>query len=86
MTASGILDENEEDPRGSSNERTVKLTGEKAFTEGFYTVLDNVITTKKGIVEADRVIKFIGAFCSFATDHGQSPPNFVRLEVLVTSS
>jgi len=56
--------ENEEGP-----EKTIKLVGEKNFTEACYTVLDNLVTTKKGVVEADRVVRFFGAFCAFATEH-----------------
>ncbi|KAG0147863.1 hypothetical protein CROQUDRAFT_90996 [Cronartium quercuum f. sp. fusiforme G11] len=86
ITSCGIIDDGEED---NNPERTIKLTGEKTFTEAFYTVLDHVITTKKGIVEVDRVIKFIGAFCSFATDHDplkdspdQTPTNRLLLHII----
>ncbi|KNF04259.1 hypothetical protein PSTG_02605 [Puccinia striiformis f. sp. tritici PST-78] len=51
------------------NDKTIKLIGEKNFTEACYTVLDNLVTTKKGVVEADRVVRFFGAFCAFATEH-----------------
>ncbi|OAV89055.1 hypothetical protein PTTG_08565 [Puccinia triticina 1-1 BBBD Race 1] len=50
-------------------DKTIKLIGEKNFTEACYTVLDNLVTTKKGVVEADRVVRFFGAFCAFATEH-----------------
>ena len=50
-------------------DKTIKLIGEKNFTEACYTVLDNLVTTKKGVVEADRVVRFFGAFCAFAAEH-----------------
>jgi hypothetical protein len=52
-------------------DKTIKLIGEKNFTEACYTVLDNIVSTKKGVVEADRVVRFFGAFCAFATEHGE---------------
>ncbi|EFP74365.2 hypothetical protein PGT21_033556 [Puccinia graminis f. sp. tritici] len=54
---------------GDGTDKTIKLIGEKNFTEACYTVLDNIVSTKKGVVEADRVVRFFGAFCAFATEH-----------------
>lgn len=88
LSASAIFEETDDDEMKDA-EKTIKLTGEKTFTEAIYTVLDNLVSTKKGIVEVDRVIKFIGAFCSFATDHDplkdssdQTPTNRLLLHII----
>ncbi|EGG11613.1 uncharacterized protein MELLADRAFT_115273 [Melampsora larici-populina 98AG31] len=88
ISASAIFEETDADEM-KDTEKTIKLTGEKTFTEAIYTVLDNLVSTKKGIVEVDRVIKFIGAFCSFATDHDplkdssdQTPTNRLLLHII----
>ncbi|PLW56608.1 hypothetical protein PCANC_01434 [Puccinia coronata f. sp. avenae] len=66
LSSAGVRDELENE---DGTDKTIKLVGEKNFTEACYTVLDNLVTTKKGVVEADRVVRFLGAFCAFATEH-----------------
>lgn len=54
----------EEVPKG------IKLTGEKAFNDRFMEMLYHVLPIKKGIPNADRVIKFIGAFILHISQKG----------------
>lgn len=42
--------------------RGMRLTGEKAFNDRFIDMVNRVLPIKKGIPNADRVVKFIGAF------------------------
>ncbi|CAE6447053.1 unnamed protein product [Rhizoctonia solani] len=46
----------------------IRLTGEKAFQLMFARMVNNVLPIKKGISNADRVIKFIGLFVKYITD------------------
>lgn len=57
--------------RKGDDER-IKLTGEKAFRDGVLEMLDRVVACKKGVVQADRVVKFVAAYCGFASEHGES--------------
>ncbi|KAL8290386.1 hypothetical protein RQP46_002644 [Phenoliferia psychrophenolica] len=53
----------------SQDGKSVRLTGEKAFGETFkYNVL-YPLQVKKGVEQADRVIKLIAGFVGFAVDH-----------------
>jgi condensin complex subunit 3 len=40
----------------------VKRVGEKKFNEAFWKAIANVLPVRKGLVEADRVIRLVGAF------------------------
>ncbi|KAF8342823.1 nuclear condensing complex subunit [Cantharellus anzutake] len=42
--------------------RGIKLTGEKAFNDQFLNMVNRILPIKKGISNADRVVKLIGAF------------------------
>ncbi|CAE6535416.1 unnamed protein product [Rhizoctonia solani] len=46
----------------------IRLTGEKAFQLMFARMVNNVLPIKKGVSNADRVIKFIGSFVKYITD------------------
>ncbi|CAE6433389.1 hypothetical protein ACGC1H_001522 [Rhizoctonia solani] len=46
----------------------IRLTGEKAFQLMFARMVNNVLPIKKGISNADRVIRFIGSFVKYITD------------------
>jgi hypothetical protein len=45
-------------------ERGTKLVGEKAFNEVFIACLNRVLGIKKGVVNADRIVKFVAAYAS----------------------
>jgi condensin complex subunit 3 len=49
----------------------IRLTGEKAFQLMFARMVNNVLPIKKGVSNADRVIRFIGSFVKYITDKGQ---------------
>lgn len=51
--------------------RGIKLTGEKAFNDRFVDMVDRVIPVKKGISNADRIIKFTGAFILHISQKGE---------------
>ncbi|KAF9508646.1 hypothetical protein BS47DRAFT_1320578 [Hydnum rufescens UP504] len=42
--------------------RGIRLTGEKAFNDRFFDMVNRVFPIKKGVSNADRIIKFVGAF------------------------
>ncbi|CAE6456052.1 unnamed protein product [Rhizoctonia solani] len=46
----------------------IRLTGEKAFQLTFARMVNNVLPIKKGVSNADRVIRFIGSFVKHITD------------------
>ncbi|CAE6447886.1 unnamed protein product [Rhizoctonia solani] len=46
----------------------IRLTGEKAFQLMFARMVNGVLPIKKGISNADRVIRFIGLFVKYITD------------------
>ncbi|EPS93226.1 hypothetical protein FOMPIDRAFT_1056181 [Fomitopsis schrenkii] len=50
------------------SEKSVKLTGEHAFTSAVIDMLTRVLPIKKGITVADRVIKFIGGYTRFINE------------------
>lgn len=52
-------------------QRGIKLTGEKAFNDRFIDMVDRVLHIKKGIPNADRIIKFIGAFILHISQKGK---------------
>ncbi|KAF8761781.1 Nuclear condensing complex subunit [Rhizoctonia solani] len=46
----------------------IRLTGEKAFQLMFARMVNSVLPIKKGVSNADRVIRFIGSFVKYITD------------------
>lgn len=50
------------------NGRGTRLVGEKAFIDALKEGINRVLVVKRGVVEADRVIKFICAFIAHATE------------------
>jgi condensin complex subunit 3 len=53
----------------SEDGRTV-LAGERAFVETLKGMVNRVLDVKKGVVQADRVLRFVASFVSFAVDKG----------------
>ncbi len=60
----GSSDVWEEVPHG------IKLTGEKAFNDQFLNMVNRILSIKKGIPNADRIVKFIGAFIMHISQKG----------------
>ena len=52
------------------NGRDVKLVGEKCFEHNFAKSLYRALPEKKGMSEADRVIKFAGGYIRFVNEKG----------------
>jgi len=52
------------------NGRSVKLVGEKCFEDLFAHSLFRALPQKKGLSEADRVIKFTGGYTRFVNEKG----------------
>lgn len=42
--------------------RSIKLTGERLFEDTFIDMLCRVLVVKKGVSQADRIVKFVGAY------------------------
>lgn len=51
---------------------SVRLTGEKLFGEAFRAAVLYPLGVKKGVEQADRLIKFIAGFVGFAVEYGPS--------------
>lgn len=48
-----------------------KLTGERAFENAFFDMVNRVLPVKKGVAPADRIMKFVGAYVKVLNDKGQ---------------
>lgn len=55
----------------SSDGRYTRLSGEKAFGEKFRAMVTHPLGVKKGVDQADRIIKFIAGFVGFAVEYGE---------------
>lgn len=51
--------------------RGIRLTGEKAFNDRFLDMVNRILNIKKGVSEADRVVKFIGSFVAYISQKGE---------------
>lgn len=54
----------------SNSKATVKLVGEQAFARVFLDMVTRVLTVKKGVTSADRIIKFIGSYVKYINEKG----------------
>ena len=54
----------------SEDGTSTRLTGEKEFLVKFKDCVDRLLDLKKGITQADRVVKFVAAFVTLATEEG----------------
>ncbi|KAF8494799.1 nuclear condensing complex subunit [Gautieria morchelliformis] len=50
------------------NGESVKLVGERAFEDAFIDMMNRVLHVKKGVLLADRVVKFVGGFVRFMNE------------------
>jgi condensin complex subunit 3 len=55
--------------QATNNER-LKPIGERAFEDAFIHMVARVLSLKKGIAPADRVVKFIGGYTKFINEKG----------------
>jgi condensin complex subunit 3 len=58
----------EEHPNG----RSLKLIGEKAFNAMFTDMVGRVLTVKKGVTVADRIVQFVGKYVAYTTEQGET--------------
>lgn len=49
---------------------STRLTGEKEFLVRFKDCVDRLLDIKKGITQADRVVKFVAAFVTLVSEEG----------------
>jgi condensin complex subunit 3 len=47
----------------------IRLVGEKAFNDAFLGCFNRVLSLRKGVSNADRIIKFIAAYSAYAQEH-----------------
>jgi condensin complex subunit 3 len=52
------------------NGKSIKLTGERLFEDTFIDLLCRVVVVKKGVSQADRIIKFVGAYTKYMNEKG----------------
>ena len=45
--------------------KSVKLIGERAFSDAFLSMITRIVSLKKGTTPADRVVRFISAYIKF---------------------
>lgn len=50
--------------------RSIKLTGERLFEDTFIELLCRVIVVKKGVSQADRIVKFVSAYILYLNIKG----------------
>ncbi|KAL4072446.1 nuclear condensing complex subunit [Scleroderma yunnanense] len=50
------------------NGRSIKLTGERLFEDAFIDMLCRVLVIKKGISQAERIVKFVGAYTKYMNE------------------
>lgn len=55
----------------SDDGESVRLSGEKAFADAWRGMSVHVLGLKKGVEQADRIIKFIAGFIGFAVEYGE---------------
>jgi condensin complex subunit 3 len=53
-----------------ANGESVKLTGERIFETVFVDLLARILTVKKGVSQADRVVKFVATFLKYIHEKG----------------
>ncbi|KZT57283.1 putative mitotic chromosome condensation-related protein [Calocera cornea HHB12733] len=58
------------------NGKGIKLTGEKAFNDAFSAMVDKILEVKRGIMQADRVVKFTASFIAFLSEKGNVAARF----------
>lgn len=54
-----------------TDEKTGKAVGEKVFNNAFIDMVNRVLSVKKGVSVADRVVQFVGKFVAYTVDQGE---------------
>ena len=55
------------------NGKGARLVGEKAFVDALKDAVNRVLAVKKGVVQADRCVRFLCAFVAYAVEQGARP-------------
>lgn len=55
----------------SEDGQSIRLSGEKLFGDSFRAMAVHALGVKKGVEQADRVVKFMAGFIAFAVEHGK---------------
>lgn len=55
----------------SEDGQSVRLSGEKLFGEAWRTMAVHALGVKKGVDQADKVVKFMAGFIGFAVEYGK---------------
>ncbi|EJU03066.1 ARM repeat-containing protein [Dacryopinax primogenitus] len=50
------------------NGKGIRLTGEKAFNDAFSSIVDKILEVKRGVLQADRVVKYVASFVTFLSE------------------
>lgn len=50
----------------------IQLTGEASFNKAFVGMLNKVLPVKRGVSQADKVVKFAAAYVRYSTEKGES--------------
>ena len=56
----------------SKNGESLKLIGERAFSDTFVDMTNRVLMVKKGPTAAERAVRFVGAYVKFICGKGES--------------
>lgn len=51
-------------------EGSQKLTGETHFEDAFLNMVNRVLVVKKGVIVADRIVKFVGSYVKYMNEKG----------------
>lgn len=52
---------------------SIKLTSEHTFKDNFINMLCHVVILKKGVTQADRIVKFLGTYIHYLNLKGVCP-------------
>ena len=54
-----------------NNGSSIKLTGERAFEDVFIGMVSRILSVKKGALQADRIVRFVGGYTRFINEKGE---------------
>lgn len=62
----------------------IQLIGEGAFNKTFVSMLNHILPMKKGVTQADKLVKFVAAFLRYTSEKGMHSPWYI-METYLTS-
>ncbi|KAI5983442.1 hypothetical protein EDC04DRAFT_3008794, partial [Pisolithus marmoratus] len=66
------------------NGKAIKLTGERNFEDAFIDMVCRVLVVKKGVSQAERIVKFVGTYTKYLNEKGRSSQPSVPVELFFT--